>query len=371
MGSKNIDLGRRLLGSSGISSTIRRNSELLEKAMGRKPKFPELREILQADLITSFSHMNPNLPLDEIVGNIILHGIAERLELDKRRIMNQAYDLSLPVNDRPHGHALSIGGFNIKFALPLVPYFMQNGNHLKEVRDAHIKSALGRLFSNGNSIDIEAFSPIIRAFLDTSKREGAIPAIIRIRQSFFKRLDADHIPEIPTSSQLSRIADMLEALGKRGVNFWECPITDRISQQAHLRETKRQDGSAGRVLRFDGTDFRVEGSNKSISRLDIYKAMREKGVIPTIATLVFSLTVAPEIPHMGGIFWGRYAPELLKMQCRWLGIPDPMGLFLTTNPDGTFGSALGSTDLESGFFDTAARLLRKEDCRGANDDSGS
>lgn len=367
MAAKNIELAGRLVRGSNVTQIVEQNRQIIEAVHDKKPKFPDIRKLVGADLITSFSHMNPNLPLDEIIGNVVLNEMAVNLGLRRERVFNNTYDMSLPADDRPSGYSLEIGNFRPKIILPMTPYFLQKGTRQKQVRMTHAESAVAKMLGSSDGIGDGAnrLLGILDQFFSRLEAGEGIGSIPGLRQGFFDLLGVEHIPEVMTSSQLCKVADVLEALEAHGMPFWESPIPEGISKQRYLRApkigTERGNGFSYEQVSFNGGFFHIDGAEPQggIHKSRIYDAIRNAEVVPTTAVLVLALTVVPEIPHMGGIFWSQYSEELLNVQGRWLGIKNPTELSLTTNPDKRFGSVeLRQSELERGFINTYISLLR-------------
>ena len=316
-----------------VEAVIERNVRILhEGAQRRRVKFPDLREVYpNIQLICTFSHLNPNLPIDEVYGNYVLRRIAERAGLQDDEILNVAYDNLHPGHDAPKGHRVQYVIVNPEILDP------ERIIHLQEVLhydpNAVVKDGQNRIKSAPEQ-NIEAFrrryDEIDAILRKHSGRGNVAQRILRIRREFFQLLGLNIVPERAFSEALTRpIADVLEMLYRKGYPFWEMPIPahrDRYVEHTFLVEGVDARGSR-RPARFEEGAFVFNyspqsGEEKRIPAEKIFDALRNFEVVPTMPLVILATATAPQMPHLGGAVWKEYAPVHVDAQAEWLGIDE-------------------------------------------------
>jgi len=312
-----------------VEEIIASNVELIRRGWDRKIRFPQIKELFAAELICTFSHLNPNLPIDEIYGNFVLFNIAKRLGLKEDRIINAAYDNLHPGKDAPKGYRVQYVIANPKILEPDMVLSLQE--ELRYERDVIFKDGQNRIKSapEQNISEFRARFDQIDQIYQKYAGKGDVPErIIAIRRDFFTLIDLEIIPEHPFSRRLTeKIARVLELLEKEGYPFWEMPVP--VKKDRYLKHTFLLEGIDARrrrqPVRFEDGFFVFtyeEGKEKKISKSGIYDALRNMEVIPTMPLVILSLVTAPQIPHLGGRLWKKYTPAHLEAQCQWLNIKE-------------------------------------------------
>ncbi|MFQ5794680.1 MAG: hypothetical protein ACE5JP_06480 [Candidatus Bipolaricaulia bacterium] len=317
--------------STDIKKIIAENCEKIKDAWKIDPKFPKIRSILDADLLATFSHLNPNLAFDEIFSNYVLCNIVSELgfenDEEQSRVINAVYDNVIPKNDAPKGYTVQYGIVYPKVLAPnvLIPYqerFDYDPSVLYKDGQNRVKSAPEQ--------NIEAFRNRFDQIDQVYQKHagpGSVPdRIIRMRHDFFRLLHMEIIPEKPFSRRLAgMMADVLERLCHEGYPFWEMPIPDKEEQ--YKEHTFLVEGVDVRGRRqpasFDGKvfSFPYDEEDKRIPRDEIFDALRRIEAIPTMPLVILALATAPQLPHLGGAAWRNYAPLHVDAQSEWLGMP--------------------------------------------------
>ncbi len=314
-----------------IEAVIAKNARLIqEAAQARKLRFPQLQGIFEGvKLISTFSHLNLNLPIDEVYGNYVLKKIAERAGLKDDEIRNVAYDNIHPGHDAPKGYR--------------VQYVIVNPRLLDPERIIHLQEAFsydpGAVIKDGQNRIKSAPEQKIEEFrarydeIDAIYRKHSgsgrvADRIIAIRRDFFKLIDLRIVPERPFSQSLTRpLADVLEFLYHQGFPFWEMPVPahrDRYVEYTFLVEGVDARGSR-QPARFEDGEFVFrydETREKRISLARIFDALRNFEVVPTMPLVILATATAPQMPHLGGRVWKSYAPVHADAQAEWLGIEE-------------------------------------------------
>jgi hypothetical protein len=314
-----------------IDSIIEANVRTIRAgSQARILRFPELREILQGvELISTFSHLNVNLPIDEVYGHYVLQQITQRAGLSNEQVRNVAYDNIHPGHDAPKGHR--------------VQYVIVNPTVLDPERVIHLQEALtydpDAVIKDGQNRIKSAPEQKIEAFrvrydqIDAIYREhsGSGPVaqrIIAIRRDFLALVGIETVPEQPFSQSLTRpLADVLEFLSDKGYPFWAMPVPahrDRYIEYTYLVEGVDSRGSR-QPARFEDGEFRFrydERGEKSIPAEQIFDALRSSEVVPTMPLVILATATAPQMPHLGGRVWKSYAPIHVDAQAEWLGIDE-------------------------------------------------
>jgi hypothetical protein len=318
-------------GHFDIEAVIERNVGLLhEGARRRRVRYPELREIYAGvQLICTFSHLNPNLPIDEVYGNYILKKIAERAPLAEDKVLNVAYDNFHPGHDAPKGHRVQYVIVNPEILDPERVIHLQD--ELRYDPNAVVKDGQNRIKSAPEQ-NIEAFrrryDEIDVVFRRFSGKGNVAERILSIRREFFRLIGLEIIPERPFSLALTKpLADVLEMLYQRGYPFWEMPVPahrDRYLEHTFLIEGVDAQGSRSSA-RFEDGAFVFDYDHQTEKRIPaekVFDALRNIEVVPTMPLVILATATAPQMPHLGGAVWKDYAPVHVDAQAEWLGIDE-------------------------------------------------
>lgn len=321
-----------------IQGAIDRAVQAYEAGADRTIQFPNLRELYgDTQLVATFCHLNPNLSIDEVYGNYVLGHMGRRLGLSDEQIINAAYDNFHAAHDAPKGHRIQYVIVNADVLDPEEVIHLQDGffynpetvykdgqNRIKSVPEQNIDAFRARYDT------IDAILQRHSGKGDTAERIAAI------RRDFLNLLEMDVVPEQPFSRALTSVlADVLEALYEKGYPFWEMPVPsgqDRYVENTFLIEgvdSHRQRRSA----RLEGDYFvHRDGQDERRIRKDrIFQAMRNHDVVPTMPLVILATATAPQMPHLGGRDWIKYAPPHVDAQAEWLGIDETSEtLILTT-----------------------------------------
>jgi hypothetical protein len=85
-----------------VQAIIEGNARILREHRTRLRRFPQIYELYgTTELISTFSHLTPNLPFDEVFGNFLLPKIADAAGIPRDRVINCAYDNYIPRTDTP------------------------------------------------------------------------------------------------------------------------------------------------------------------------------------------------------------------------------------------------------------------------------
>ncbi len=314
-----------------IEAVIERNAHILTSgAQARELRFPPLREVFQGvELVSTFSHLNLNLPIDEVYGNYVLQQMAQRAGLKAGQILNVAYDNIHPGHDAPKGYR--------------VQYVIVNPRVLDPERVIHLQDALNydpnAVIRDGQNRIKSAPEQKIEEFrmrydeIDAiyRKHSGAgrvAERIIAIRRDFLVLAGIKAIPEQPFSQSLTcPLGDVLKFLYQQGYPFWEMPVPehrDRYVEYTFLVEGVDAHGSR-QPARFEDGHFIFrydEQSEKRISTERIFDALCDFEVVPTMPLVILATATAPQMPHLGGRVWKNYAPVHVDAQAEWLGITE-------------------------------------------------
>ncbi len=311
-----------------VQAIIRENAKILYENRDRSRRFPHIYKLYGAtELISTFSHLTPNLPFDEVFGNYVLPKIADAAGIRRDRVINCAYDNYIPRTDTPKAHTVQLGVVNPKVLHPeIIPSlqtgFFYNPNELIKDGQNRIKSA-----PEENIEVFRARFDQIEAILEKYSGPGDVSEkLLNIRREFLALLEIDIIPEVAFSKALQpTIADVLEALSKEGFPFWEMPVPE----EKYIRDTFLVEGidaqKRRRHVRFEQGVFVFEYTPQQEKRIPaekIFDALRSFEVIPTMPLVILATTTAPQIPHLGGGVWKHYAPQHVDAQAQWLSIPE-------------------------------------------------
>jgi len=314
-----------------IESVLARNAKLLEQgAHERRLRYPQARAIFQGvELISTFSHLNVNLPIDEVYGNYVLKQMAKRVGLADEQIRNVAYDNIHPGHDAPKGYRVQYVIVNPHILDP------ERVIHLQERLDydpnAVIKDGQNRIKSAPEQ-KIEEFrrryDEIDAIYRKHSGTGRVAERIIAIRRDFLALTGIEVVPERPFSQSLTRpLADVLEFLYHENLPFWEMPVPahrDRYVEYTYLVEGVDARGSR-QPARFESGQFIFRHDEKGEKRIPaekIFDALRNFEVVPTMPLVILATATAPQMPHLGGRVWKSYAPIHVDAQAQWLGIDE-------------------------------------------------
>lgn len=328
--------------SVDIHKIVQENAELLRAGQARQRRFPWFKEIYkETELICTFSHLTPNLPFDEVFGNYVLPQIVAAVGLQRSSVLNVAYDNYIPKNDTPKAYTIQLGIVNPKIMHPEIIPSLQEG--LFYNRDVLFKDGQNRMKSapeENREAFRERFDRLDAIYLKHCGPGRVSERLLRIRADLLRLLQIDFIAEVAFSSSLQPlIVDLLEALYKEGFPFWEMPVPEA----KYTKETFLVEGidaqKKRRHVRFEDGCFVFEYRPKEevgIPKEQIFEALRRMEVIPTMPLVILATTTAPQIPHLGGGVWKRYAPLHLDAQAEWLGIAERSDTLIL----GTGGHAL-------------------------------
>ncbi len=311
-----------------VQAIISENASVLRDNRDRSRRFPHIYALYNhTELISTFSHLTPNLPFDEVFGNYVLPKIADKAGLRRDSVINCAYDNYIPRTDTPKAYTVQLGIVNPKVLDPEIIPSLQDGFFYDP--SVLVKDGQNRIKSAPEE-NLEAFRERfdhIEAILRKHSGPGDVSEkLLKIRQEFLALLGIDVIPEVAYSRVLQpKTADVLEALYREGFPFWEMPVPE----EKYIKDTFLIEGidekKKRRHVRFEGDHFVFEYApqrEKRIRAEEIFDAMRRLEVIPTMPLVILATTTAPQIPHLGGGVWKSYAPKHVDAQAEWLGIPE-------------------------------------------------
>lgn len=310
-----------------IEEIIGENVELIRKGRQREIEFPGIRNLFNADLICTFSHLTPNLPFDEVYSNYVLLKIVERVGLRREDVSNLAYDNYIPENDTPKAYTIQYGIVSPKIMEPdIIPSLQERLFYQREVlfKDGQnrVKSAPEQNIEEFR----ERFDQIDEIYQRHAGEGNVIERLLNIRRDFFELMGLEVIPEEPCSKYLRTLtADVLEMLYERDFAFWEMPVPeDKYSKQTFLVEGIDAHKKRKPVRFEDGAFVFAYDANteKRIPKEKIFDAIRRMEVIPTMPLVILTLVTAPQMPHLGGGVWRRYAPRHVDAQAEWLSIKE-------------------------------------------------
>lgn len=311
-----------------VQAIINENARVIRESRDRSRRFPEIYQLYSAtELISTFSHLTPNLPFDEVFGNYVLPKIVDAARMPRDHVINCAYDNYIPRTDTPKAHTVQLGIVNPKVLHPEIIPSLQEGffydpSELIKDGQNRVKSA-----PEENLEVFRARFDQIETILEKHSGPGDVSEkLLKIRQEFLALLGIDIIPEVAFSKVLQpKIADVLEALYREGFPFWEM----LVPEEKYIKDTFLIEGIDAqrrrRHVRFEKSQFVFEYApnyEKRIRAEEIFDAMRRFEVIPTMPLVILATTTAPQIPHLGGGVWRQYAPKHVDAQAEWLGIPE-------------------------------------------------
>lgn len=355
-----------------INAVIERNVQIIES--GRRQRtlaFPDLRERFGgAELISTFSHLNPNLSIDEVYGNYVLQQMAERLGLAEESILNCAYDNIQPGHDAPKGYRIQYVIVNPPALDPERVIHLQE--EFRYDPQAVVRDGQNRIKSAPEQ-NIEDFrrryDELEAIFLKHAGRGQVSERLCRIRRDFFDLLALPVLREEPFSRRLTAIvADVLEALAQKGYPFWEMPVPahrDRYLEYTFLVEGVDAQHRRQPTRWANGVfSYRYDASGeRRIPQGEVFDALRRHQLIPTMPLVILATATAPQLPHLGGRVWKGYAPVHVDAQAAWLGIEETSAtLILSTEgykPLVTYRQNQEFTGFPAVYLTYGAALIRK------------
>jgi hypothetical protein len=311
-----------------VPAIIHENARILRENKSRTRRFPHIYQLYDStELISTFSHLTPNLPFDEVFGNFLLPKIADEAGIPRDRVINCAYDNYIPRTDTPKAYTVQFGIVNPKVLHPEIIPSLQQGFFYDP--NALIKDGQNRVKSAPEE-NLEVFRARfdqLEAILERYSGPGDVSEkLLQIRQEFLGLLGIEIIPEVAYSRTVQpKIADLLESLYREGFPFWEMPVPE----EKYIKDTFLIEGIDAqrkrRHVRFEEGQFVFEYAPQQEKRIPtekIFDALRNFEVIPTMPLVILATTTAPQIPHLGGGVWKHYAPKHVDAQAEWLGIPE-------------------------------------------------
>ncbi len=371
---------------------------IVEEAVGKiganaasGSRFPSVRSAFgDIAFVGTVNHSNVTVTSWGMFASVVLAEVAAKAQLPDSRVFNVTMDSALPRFDTPPGHRPELGPERSSLALldGDRPYGFQAGSQPKTVNGREVREYLdetylgrgaapstieriegvARLFDFWNAGIREVGSAVSERLAEhgIGSTKGALKKVsvdermsagldlhalnmpgrellaeFRGRQYNFFSQNGTFASEIPMTAMFGRIADALQALEAEGYVFYKSPLSEEFEQTGHLKGLDRNNRRQPVSLEGSVFTFQDEGREVRVHADDVYNAIRNGLLIPTVPTFVLSLITAPEIPHLGGSSMKAYSPALIKAQAEWLGLDDPMGaperLFVTTNGQAAFG----------------------------------
>jgi len=316
--------------SKNIDAIIEDNLERFRAGQSRVVRFPNIRAHLGIELLSTFSHLTPNLPIDEVWGNYVLLRLKEALDLPEDKILNVAYDNYIPRADTPKAYTLQFGIVSLKALHPLTIPNLQEA--FVYDRDRFFSADGQNRVKSAPEQNIEAFrqrfDQLDEVFLRHAGQGNVTGRLLGLREDLLKLLQYDFLKEYAYSRHLQPCtATILEMLEAEGFPFWEMPIPE--SGKHYVEDTFLVEGINDRLhrvpVRFEGGKFHYAYSDtqtRSLSSKELYEAMRQHEVLPTMPLVILTLVTAPQMPHLGGRVWQDYAPCHVDLQAKWLGIEE-------------------------------------------------
>lgn len=315
---------------TALETVLADNLARFHKGQARSVRFPDIRGHLKVELLSTFSHLTPNLPIDEVWGNFVLLRLSQALGLGSNQVLNVAYDNYIPRADTPKAFTLQFGIVSLKALDPhIIPslqdafvydrdkFFSGDGqNRVKSAPEQNIPQFRQR------------FDQLDAVFTRHAGQGGVADRLLGLRHDLLSLLGYDFHREYAYSHHLQPCtADILEALERKGFPFWEMPVPE--SGRHYVEDTFLVEGindQQRRVpVRFEGGAFHYDYSlheTRTLSPKQLYAALRNREVIPTMPLVILTLVTAPQMPHLGGRVWQDYAPAHVDVQAKWLGIAE-------------------------------------------------
>jgi hypothetical protein len=372
------------------------NATKLVHSLRAEPKFPEVRKIFGPIQIgTSFSHAVPDMRSMHVWGNIILKEVTRAAGLNHGDvgIVNFAYDNANPtmkdternvMPNYPGDHRLAVGEFPaiLDANIPIAFQKLTRSINFKELKESTIRTFGLSSCELECRIDhiIELFRPLQRYNRDDAR--SPVPVILDIRERILQTLEVDHVKETSFSSFRDRMVDALYLLDHLYAKpFYKMPLGN-FEDVGYLRGLSEngersavtielnKDSIGGEMPVFSFFD-RKTGKKNVMKGDEVYDAMRQGKVIPTVPTIILAFVTGPQIAHMGGQDWKRYAPAYIPIQAEWLGLPKENSDSLILGTEGYKPYAVAYRDrkkdirLVSSHFSISYVTIGAEHLRGA------
>ncbi len=291
--------------------------------------FPEIRELFgDIKLIASFSHSNPNLPVNEVYGNFFLDRLIEEAGIEPSSVMNIAYDNPLPSSDSPRGDRIQYSAVNPVIMEPDIPYSFQKDAVYQE--GSVFKGGINILHSipdenrGAFSERIDRVHKILKSSLSPGGG-GPSGKILQARREFLALTGIGKTREVPFSGPPTELCTgVLEKLCLKGYPFWEMELPreyEKYRSNTFFVEGIDRTGRRNPVkIRNGFFEFKDIDGVRKIHRDDIFSALRSREVIPTMPLVVLGLSAGPGIPHLGGRVWPVYGRPIAGRLIKWLGL---------------------------------------------------
>jgi hypothetical protein len=330
-------------------SIIDKGVRRLDQALSLTPRFPEAREAMgEVRALATFAHPG-QLISREVWGNHVWMEILVRSgfanpkpasqvdrSVEAPGFLNMPYSYGNPhseYNPHPPGyHKIALG------KMPRIldadrPYFVQELSKSIDFDDIH-KTTLQAFGSSeivaerlGNVVD--ALRPL--QFSPHAKR-SAIDAALESRRRLMNIMGLDHVrEEVDAHGMLRRFANVLRIMAERYEEpFWKAPIGGALQGAGGYLKAIGSNGKRVPVTIEDGVERGkpypivsytdpVDGRKISFRGEEVYDAMADGKLVPTMVTIVF-LMAATQVPQLGGRDMHEYAPKQLLLQGRALGL---------------------------------------------------
>ncbi len=334
----------------------------LEAALSLEPRFPEARAEMDGIRgLATFAHPG-QLISREVWGNHVWFeilrrtGFAERNQADAEDrsvaapgFQNMPYSYGNPhsqFNPHPPGyHKIALGKF------PTIldsdrPYFTQSVTRSIDFRD--MQRTTIEAFSGSASVAgrldrvLDALEPLQ---FKENEEKNVIGAALSSRRKLLNLMGVDHIrEEIDSSDTLRRFANILEIMDKvYGEPFYRLPISRTLIEAGGYLKAIGANGKREKVAieekgfgkeRYPVVSYTDPAEMREIRFAgdEVYEAIRQGKLVPTMVTLIFGLMVAPQVPQLGGRDMHEYAPQQIRLLGKHLGLErhEYAPLFITT-----------------------------------------
>lgn len=326
----NVGCSCPTLAQTTFEEILEDNLARFREGQARTVRFPNIRSHLNIELLSTFSHLTPNLPIDELWGNHILLRLSEALGLPRDKVLNVAYDNYIPRADTPKAYTLQFGIVSLRALDPLVipnlqnrfvydreKFFSEDGqNRVKSAPEQNIAAFRDR------------FDQLDAIFSDHAGEGDVVGRLLGLRHDLLGLVGFSFLEEYAYSRHLQPCtASILEMLEAEGFPFWEMPIPK--CGRHYVEDTFLVEGIDERKqrvpVRFEKGLFHYdynETETRALSSKEMYEAMRCHQVLPTMPLVILTLVSAPQMPHLGGRVWQDYAPCHVNLQAEWLGIEE-------------------------------------------------
>ncbi len=376
----------------------------MAQCINEPKRFPAVSDAMGAiSLMATVNHSNLTVTSWNMFASAIVSEVNAALGQKERPAINVVYDLAVPQWDTPQGHRLELSGLgpgrmmldgNVSYALQngLQPKIVNVGEVRQELVETYyseggrssgapggteeridkIVSLLGSWNHAIRDGSVELTESLRKAGITPTKKgmrrisvqergplgitavalgnpiNKAIMGLRRGQYGLFSEGRA-FAPEIPMSSLLKSIANALQELENYGYPFYESPLPGGFKGSGYLKGIDRN-GVRQKTEFVDG-EFRYAdlGNTVAIKKADVYDAMKDGRLLPTMPTLDLAIITGPEIPHLCGSSMIRYAPEYLDPQARWLGLGEGASerFLISTRGQAAFGTRFGKTTIFS------------------------